>query len=141
MDLDLHEENEKKKEYLMQYQRALRREQDILEEIQRLRADKLFPSIVTDGLPGTGNYADISEYIAILDEQIEKLKQERLEKAKAYTRIREQIIAMVNEVERDVLWYRYIKGMQWKEIAKRMEYSEKHIFKMHGKALKNFKMR
>lgn len=140
MDLDLHEENEKKKEYLMQYQRALRREQDILEEIQRLRADKLFPSIVTDGLPGTRNHADLSDYIAILDAQIEQLKRERLEKAKAYTRIREQIAVMSDETEKEVLWLRYIKSVTWEEIAKRTGYSYRQVLRIHGKALKKFKM-
>ena len=37
-------ENEKKKEYLKSYQRAVKRERDIPEEIKRLRADKMFPS-------------------------------------------------------------------------------------------------
>ena len=43
MDRRLQEENEKKKEYLKSYQRAVKRERDILEEIKRLRADKMFP--------------------------------------------------------------------------------------------------
>ena len=46
MDRRLQEENEKKKEYLKSYQRAVKRERDILEEIKRLRADKMFPSAV-----------------------------------------------------------------------------------------------
>ena len=41
MDRRLQEENEKKKEYLKSYQRAVKRERDILEEIKRLRADKI----------------------------------------------------------------------------------------------------
>ena len=36
-------ENEKKKEYLKSYGKALRREQRILDEIQCLRLDKMFP--------------------------------------------------------------------------------------------------
>ena len=44
-------ENEKKKEYLKSYGKALRREQRILDEIQCLRLDKMFPSIVQDGMP------------------------------------------------------------------------------------------
>ena len=37
------EENERKKEYLRSYRRAVKRERDILEEIQRLRLDKILP--------------------------------------------------------------------------------------------------
>ena len=51
MDRSMQEENEKKKEYLKSYQRAVKRERDILEEIKRLRADKMFPSVVNDGMP------------------------------------------------------------------------------------------
>ena len=41
MDRRLQEENEKKKEYLKSYQRAVKRERDILEEIKRLRYSKV----------------------------------------------------------------------------------------------------
>ena len=80
MDRRLQEENEKKKEYLKSYQRAVKRERDILEEIKRLRADKMFPSVVNDGMPKGSSQSDLSDYIAILDEQIELLKKERLKK-------------------------------------------------------------
>ena len=79
MDRRLQEENEKKKEYLKSYQRAVKRERDILEEIKRLRADKMFPSVVNDGMPKGSSQSDLSDYIAILDEQIEILKKEYTE--------------------------------------------------------------
>lgn len=42
-------ENDKKKEFLRRYRECERREQEILEEIQRLRMDQMFPSMVNDG--------------------------------------------------------------------------------------------
>ena len=86
MDRRLQEENEKKKEYLKSYQRAVKRERDILEEIKRLRADKMFPSVVNDGMPKGSSQSDLSDYIAILDEQIELLKKERLKKERKVIR-------------------------------------------------------
>ena len=139
--MNLQEENEKKKEYLSQYLKAMRREQDILAEIQRLRADRMFPSIVNDGMPGGGNHGDLSDFAVLLDEQIELLKKERLEKVRAYSDILKRIKMVMDDNERDTLWYRYISGMKWGEIADRMGYSVQHVFKLHGNALINFKMR
>ena len=63
-------ENEKKKEFLRRYQKAVRREQDILNEIQRLRADKMFPSVCNDGMPRGSSQTYLSDYIADIDAAI-----------------------------------------------------------------------
>ncbi len=133
-------DNEQKKEYLKRYRIARRREQQILEEIQKLRMDKMFPSVINDGMPHSSNYSDLSDYVAILDEQIELLKEERLEKARCYQKIERQIRQMKNEDEQEVLRLRYIIGMKWEEIAVKMNYSWKWVHKIHGRALMNFKI-
>lgn len=79
-------------------------------------------------------------YIAILDEQIELLKVERLEKARCYQKIERQIKQMENEDEQEVLRLRYITGLKWEEVALKMNYSWKWIHKIHGRALQNFKI-
>lgn len=66
----------------------MKREKDILDEIQRLRADKMFPAVANDGMPKGSNQSDLSDYIAILDEQIELLKVERLEKPDVIRRLK-----------------------------------------------------
>lgn len=133
-------ENEKKKEYLRSYRAAKRREKYILEEIQRLRADKMFPSLVADGMPHGSGGGDLARYMELVEEQIEKLGKERLETAEVYTRIERQIRQMENETEKEVLRLRYIRGMKWEEIAAEMGYSWKQIHRIHGSALSNFKM-
>ncbi len=140
METEIQKENEEKKEYLKSYRRAVKREKDILDEIQRLRADKMFPSVANDGMPKGSNQSDLSDYIAILDEQIELLKAERLEKARCYQKIERQIKQMENEDEQEVLRLRYITGLKWEEVAARMSYSWKHIHRIHSSALCNFKM-
>ena len=140
METESQKENEEKKEYLKSYRRAVKREKDILDEIQRLRADKMFPSVANDGMPKGSNQSDLSDYIAILDEQIELLKVERLEKARCYQKIEKQIRQMENEDEQEVLRLRYITGLKWEEVAARMSYSWKHIHRIHSSALCNFKM-
>ena len=140
METEIQKENEEKKEYLKSYRRAVKREKDILDEIQRLRADKMFPSVANDGMPKGSNQSDLSDYIAILDEQIELLKAERLEKARCYQKIERQIKQMENEDEQEVLRLRYITGLKWEAVAARMSYSWKHIHRIHSSALCNFKM-
>ena len=112
-EITIQEENEQKKEYLKSYRRAIKREQDILDEIQRLRLDKMFPSVVNDGMPHGSSHSDLSDYVAIMDEQIELLKEERLEKVRCYQKIERQISQMENEDEQEVLRLRYILGMKW----------------------------
>lgn len=139
-EITIQEENEQKKEYLKSYRRAIKREQDILDEIQRLRLDKMFPSVVNDGMPHGSSHSDLSDYIAILDEQIDLLKEERLEKVRCYQKIERQISQMENEDEQEVLRLRYILGMKWEEVAVKIKYSWKQTHRIHSSALQNFKM-
>lgn len=139
-EIKIQEENEQKKEYLKSYRRAIKREQDILDELQRLRLDKMFPSVVNDGMPHGSSHSDLSDYAAILDEQIELLKEERLEKARCYQKIERQIRQMENEDEQEVLRLRYILGMKWEEVAVKMDYSWRQIHRIHSAALLNLKI-
>ena len=134
-EITIQEENEQKKEYLKSYRRAIKREQDILDEIQRLRLDKMFPSVVNDGMPRGSSHSDLSDYAAILDEQIDLLKEERLEKVRCYQKIERQIRQMENEDEQEVLRLRYILGMKWEEVAVKMDYSWRQIHRIHSAAL------
>ena len=53
--MDQKTENEKKKEYLKSYRDAVIAEDQIKEEIDHLRMDKMFPSLIQDGMPhGSG---------------------------------------------------------------------------------------
>ena len=139
-EITIQEENEQKKEYLKSYRRAIKREQDILDEIQRLRLDKMFPSVVNDGMPHGSRHSDLSDYAAILDEQIDLLKEERLERVRCYQKIERQIRQMENEDEQEVLRLRYILGMKWEEAAVKMNYSYRRTLDIHGKALLSFKI-
>lgn len=133
-------ENEKKKEFLKRYQKAVKREQDILDEIQRLRADKMFPSVCNDGMPRGSSQTDLSDYVAEIDAAIEDLKEERLEKIKIYREIEMRIRCMKDEDEQEVLRMRYIKGMKWEDIAAKMNYSYSGTLKLHGRALANIEI-
>lgn len=130
--------NEEKKEYLKQYQKHVRRIHRINSEIAELRSMKISPSVVNDGMPHGSNQSDMSGYAAELDRMIRELIEERYKRIKAYQEIVNSIKRLKSENEKDVLFYRYIRGLDWWEIAEKMRYGERHIYKIHGKALTNF---
>lgn len=132
------EENEKKKEFLRGYRKSLRREKIILEDIRELRARKMFPSCGTgDGMPHGSNQTDMSDYIVILDEMLEKLRKERLDGAIKRSHIEKSIWTLHDENEQEVLRLRYIKGMKWEEVSVEMGCSWQHTHRIHASALKN----
>lgn len=134
------EENEKKKEYLNGYREAKRREKRILEQIQRLRLDKMFPCLQNDDMPHGHNQSDLSDYAVKMDELMEELKKERLQAVDEYNEIYKTISRLENENEKEVLVRRYINGDKWEEIAVKMNYGYRHIHKIHGSALINIKV-
>lgn len=142
MEKDVQElsENERKKRYLNSYRRAIRREQYILDEIQRLRMDKMFPSIVNDGMPSGSNQSDLSEYMSKVDEQIQILNDELLKKIKIYSDIEKRIREMKNEDEQEVLRLRYIRGLKWEEVAEEIGYGWSRTHDIHSDALKHFNL-
>ena len=135
------EENEKKKEYLKQYGKALRQEKRIEEELERLKLDRMLPgALAADGLPKSSNLSDLSDYVAEVDEQERKLVEQRKKRVRIRTEIRERIEQMEDETEKDVLTYCYIDLMRWKDICKKTGYEWAQAHRKHSEALKNFKM-
>lgn len=134
--------NDQKKEFLRSYRQHVRRIHRINAEIAELREMKLHPSIKPDdGMPhGSGGQGDLSTYAAQLDDMVRELQQERYLRIKTYQAIARQINRMKSRNESDVLFYRYIKGIDWWEIAEKMGYSERWIYKLHGKALEHFEL-
>ena len=134
------EENEKKKEYLRGYRNHVRRIRRIDAELQELREMRTSISVNNDGMPHGSGQSDMSGYAAELDRLERALVTERHDRVQAYKVIVQQINMLHNEVEKDVLFYRYIKGLEWYEIGDKMGYSERHIHRFHGKALAHFQI-
>ena len=141
MEEGIREENEKKKEYLWKYKKALKSQQAIEEEIDQLRQDKMYPgSLEQDGMPHGSGCSDLSEYAAKLDELLRELKEQLEKKIEIRREITQKIDAMTDETESLLLRYRYIHLLTWEEVAVKMDYSWKQIHRIHGNALQNFKM-
>ena len=105
-------ENDKKKEFLRRYRECERREQQ----------------------------SDLSDYVVAMERQIGRLKRERLKKARTREQIDLAIRRMENPDEQRVLRLRYLWGLNWDDIGRKMGYDPRHARRIHGWALKNFKM-
>ncbi|HJC16045.1 MAG TPA: hypothetical protein H9705_09565 [Candidatus Fusicatenibacter intestinigallinarum] len=136
--MDKKTENEKKKEYLKSYRDAVVAETQIKEEIDQLRLDKMFPSLVQDGMPHGSGSSDLSAYAAKLDELLSELEEQMNERIQLRREIVRKIECMESETEKAVLRYRYIHMLKWEEIAVKMHYGYRNILKVHGRALEHF---
>ena len=133
-------ENEEKKEYLKGYIKALKMECLLNDRLQQIRESKLFPSLQIDGMPHSRINSDLSVYAEKVSDLIEKIGQQKLECCKKYEEISEAISDMKDDTEREVLMRRYIMCEKWEEIAVNMGYGYRHVLKIHGNALNNFKI-
>ena len=133
-------ENEQKKEYLKGYRGHVRRINRIETELAELRAMRSSMSVNNDGMPHGSGQSDLSGYAAELDRLERSLIKERYERIRTYKDIAIRIKKLKSENEKDVLFYRYIAGLAWWEIAEKMSFSERQIFRIHGKALVHFRL-
>lgn len=134
-------ESEKKKEYLREYEKAVRQMERSELRIREIRLNKICPSVINDGMPHAHNATDLSAYAALLDQEERRYMRYRYQRVKKCKEITDRIEASQNEDEKDILVYRYIMLMKWDRISEKMGFSLQHIHKIHAQALKNFKMR
>lgn len=135
----MNQDNEKKKEYLKRYILKVQAARDIEMEIEALRIEKMCPSIkIGDGMPQGSNITDLSNYMAALDNAIERLTKARYEKVVCYTEIFNQIELIENETEKRLLRLKYLKGLTWERICVEMGYEWTWIHHIHKEALRHF---
>lgn len=132
--------NEKKKEYLNGYRDAKRREKRILEQIQQLRLDTMFPCIQGDGMPRGSSQSDLSDYMSRYGELMDELKQERLNAITEYTDIHRAIQKMKDEEEKEILERKYLIRQTWERIAEELGCDRRTAIRKHSNALKNFEI-
>lgn len=133
-------ETEQKKEYLKEYEKAVRQMERSEIKMKELRLNRILPSAMNDGMPHAKNQNDLSGYAALLDQEesnYQRCKYQRIEKCKEIT---DRIEQLENEDEKDVLMFRYIELMKWEDICVKMKLCERQVHRIHSQALKNFKM-
>ena len=130
-------ENEKKKEYLRQYRIHVRRIHRINAEIAELRSMKISPSMNNDGMPhGSSVDRDLSGYVAEKERLEKEIEKEKTKSVRSYVEIMGCINKLQRERERDVLYYRYVKEMEWWDVTKRVGYSQREVYRTDSIALR-----
>lgn len=127
--------NEEKKRFLWGYRDSVRRIKRIESEIEELRTMRMSASTGRGGGASKGWKNDLSSYAASLDSLERGLERERGVRVQAYRDVEAAINSLEDTREQDVLFYRYIKGLAWWEIAERVDYSERQVHRFHGRAL------
>ena len=110
------------------------------EELEELRASKMFPSMGCDGMPHGSGGGDMSDYIIKLDTVMSKLIKARYDRIESYSDIFTDIERMEDEQEKEMLSYRYLKGYNWEKICDEKGYGWAQMHRIHARALKNFKI-
>ncbi len=128
------------KDYLKQIKRLTIRVEQIGEEITEIEARLGVQGINYNKMPVTPSPEDkMSRYIYKLIE----LKDAYTEESQRLMSKRKEIIDSISLLEdcrlQQVLYYRYVKDMRWEEIAERLSYDDKYIFRLHGYALLELK--
>lgn len=137
------QENEEKKEYLKTYKRMVLREKSLKEDIQELRANEMFPGAIkyTDmPMPKGGRNSDLSDYVVKINEKIEELKEQYYATIAKKLEIKERIRKVSDTELQEILELRYIHFYSWEKIATERGYTYRHVLRLHGEALKKFKM-
>lgn len=107
---------------------------------QLLRLQELAKKItsVVNGVPAANANSKLEKAVADVQEQSIHLSDEISLMLKTRAEIVAAIAQIPNPTERAVLEYRYLAFKTWRAIARSMNISVQHVFRIHRDALKNF---
>ena len=127
---------EEKVRWLRRYQDSLRRERELAEEVEQLRARacKVTPSLT--GMPGG---ASDGQALPRAVESIVQAQQELQAQINVCGATRREIVAVIEQVknprDHEILRRRYLLGQTWEQIAVEMHYGYQHVCKCHKYAV------
>ena len=127
------------KKDLLEY-RGLKREiEQCMRIMGEMRMDIASPKAVTlDGMP-KGYRKEQDPLAAAIARYIER-SQEYADRVDAYTKRCHEIefaIDCLPQLEREVCRWRYINGLMWRDVARKMYRSERSVMELHRQALED----
>lgn len=136
---EIREHNEQVKKWLRRYGNAKRDVKRYTEELSELIESQEGASAITysDMPKGSGSQSDLSDYMISRQELQQKIWNAKYRRIVVFEEIHDAIEQLPSVDERDVIFYKYIKEMDWEDIAKRIGKETRQAFRYHGNALKN----
>lgn len=130
-----------KKRYLQSYYNLIKEIAELDMQISELREDiQSTKQVLNDGMPRCNRVADLSDYIARLDELEIEHRAKRLQIHKKRMEIEAAIYKMEDSVEKLLLKLRYLQRLHWENISKTIKLSIMQAHRIHTKALKNLEI-
>lgn len=129
------------KEYLQQYRNSDREINSKLDQIRRLRelATKTTSTLNPDKVQTSS--VNKTEIIVAKIVDLEREIDAEIDKLCHIRREVQVSIKMIDEAAyRNVLELRYIQGLSWEQIAVNLNYTYRHVTRLHGEALQKVKM-
>ena len=131
---------EEKREILRSYRMHKVAARHIMDQIRELEASVMGRSVNLDGMPRGSGGADLSGWASKYDALERKLQREYEMQVEAMDRIQGGINGLVDTLEKQVIYDRYINLMRIEVIAEELHYSEKTIWRAHRKALQHIRL-
>lgn len=134
-------ETQKKKEYLYSFISLQNEIRYIEEQIEEFNIRHINSRTQNYDSIGSGiRTSDISDVLTEGERLLQKWKDARSRKIKKCLEIYFQIDSMKNQDEKSVLMMHYLQRLPFTVIADKMRFSIRHIYRIHGQALNNFKL-
>lgn len=134
-----------KKQFLKQYKHVLGRIESKLEEIERMD-NGLYPGArLADGMPRGSRKSSASDRIDCAVDYVRRIRGKVIAELSELEMLRDEIAAAIASVpgqqHRQLLELRYINFYSWRKIAEKMGYSEDNVYKLHGEALRQLRIK
>lgn len=123
---------EEKVRWLRRYQDSLRREQELAQEVERLRSEAARVTPLLSGMPGgAGDGNKLPRAV----EGIVQAQQELQAQINQCGAIRREVVAALEQIsnprDHEILRRRYLLGQKWEKVAEQMNYCVRQVKRIH----------
>lgn len=123
---------EEKVRWLRRYQESLRREQELAEEVERLRSEATRITPLLSGMPGgPGNGQKLPRAVERIVQAQQELQEQIDHCADVRRKIAVAIAQIANYRDREILRRRYILGQGFEEMAEKMGMDCRWVRRIH----------
>lgn len=127
---------EEKVRWLRRYQDSLRREQELAQEVERLRSEAARVTPLLSGMPGgAGDGNKLPRAV----EGIVQAQQELQAQINQCGAIRREVVDALDQIssprDHEILRRRYLLGQKWERIAVEMSYAYQYVCDRHKRTI------